>query len=757
MLSKLRKAGSRLGQGLLAGLRRGSLTDLALWCLCAWLLVLGYVLFGATGHDDPHITYWSAYAFAEFGEIVNHSGAAVEQSSSLTQTLMLALAYKLSGVPVPLLGHIFSVAAALLAIVRLPALVAEDEAPRAVVIGTILVASPLYVYWSVGGLETSLFGWLAIELLIALRIFVRLESVRRVARIWIRLIFVSAAFAACRPEAPLMLVCMLGAGLLVALIDDRPRARRVAVALIIAVAIGVALTSWRVWRFGVPLPEPVAAKLGHGVNDTRLTAGLQYLMGWFGRAEAFPWAVGMGLGIACIFRPHAQRRLEHSFAVFLAGAGTCFVVLVGGDWMSGYRFTTQLVPLFAAVAVQQLPLERLSRGARAGFMLACLVVGLGGTVLHSARSPRGMQMWWRESAAAAMKPYTGDIEYTFPELYNVSHARDTIFIDDLDRVVSEVIAHQGHAKIFSLQAGMVMFHISKRHYGDIEFYDRAGLVDRHYSVVAEKYALPSNTLGLNWTQEAFFKVGAHEPEAVRKALFEPDIIFDLYTEAFRSVQRHDYVIVHQQQGKIRIAPAAHTRCWSDPPPKQPEMPKTPAEVDAEKANPPTAIERVRAREEAKRAETEFFGFDLSAWIGRGPRGVDRLVREITRRAARDKRSFVDDRFWRSQYGVYQWIALRRDLAIELGYVEAPAPKRGQRRQGPQPGPDGRVELKEKVTFDLNPVMTAARGIHDDIVDCDRRPPSEDDAVDEETESEESEESTTEEDPVDDDLDDDADR
>ena len=40
----------------------------------AALPLLGLVLYGSTGHDDSHLTYWSAHALARFGEIVNYNG-----------------------------------------------------------------------------------------------------------------------------------------------------------------------------------------------------------------------------------------------------------------------------------------------------------------------------------------------------------------------------------------------------------------------------------------------------------------------------------------------------------------------------------------------------------------------------------------------------------------------------------------------------------------------------------------------------------
>src|SRR5579872_3509203 len=55
----------------------------------AIFLALGFVFFRSTGQDDSYISYWPAHTLARYGSIVNYSGDAVEQSSSLLWVLML--------------------------------------------------------------------------------------------------------------------------------------------------------------------------------------------------------------------------------------------------------------------------------------------------------------------------------------------------------------------------------------------------------------------------------------------------------------------------------------------------------------------------------------------------------------------------------------------------------------------------------------------------------------------------------------------
>ena len=119
------------------------------------LLLIG-LLFSSTGRDDAHITYWSAYSLSRFGEILNYNGDRVEQSSSLLQVLLLSLIGLLSGAKMVSIGKISSIVfgiASLIAIYRLALKIDSRTAfPTAVLTGT----SVYFIYWSYGGLESTL-------------------------------------------------------------------------------------------------------------------------------------------------------------------------------------------------------------------------------------------------------------------------------------------------------------------------------------------------------------------------------------------------------------------------------------------------------------------------------------------------------------------------------------------------------------------------------------------------------------------------
>ena len=67
-------------------------------------ILLGFVLFGVTGHDDSHIAYSAAERLADSGALVLNDGTPGEQASSLLWVLVLALVHVTTKIDVPSLG-----------------------------------------------------------------------------------------------------------------------------------------------------------------------------------------------------------------------------------------------------------------------------------------------------------------------------------------------------------------------------------------------------------------------------------------------------------------------------------------------------------------------------------------------------------------------------------------------------------------------------------------------------------------------------
>jgi hypothetical protein len=163
-------------------------------------LALAIALFGQGGQDDTYISYWPARTLAERGEIVNYNGLRLEQSSSLSLVLLLALLFKFLPLSMPSVGYLTSLTGAALA-----GLLAVRLARRmglgsrlGVLFG--IATAPSFGYWATSGMETP---WVA---LFALWFIDELTApAPGGAGHWARLAAAALLFAGIRPEAPLLL------------------------------------------------------------------------------------------------------------------------------------------------------------------------------------------------------------------------------------------------------------------------------------------------------------------------------------------------------------------------------------------------------------------------------------------------------------------------------------------------------------------------------------------------------------------------
>src|SRR5665213_2790297 len=79
----------------------------ALVCALAFA-AFAFLLYGQSGQDDTYITYWPARTLAEHGQIWNYNGVRLEQSSSLSLVVILAILYKLLPLSMPTVGFLSS-------------------------------------------------------------------------------------------------------------------------------------------------------------------------------------------------------------------------------------------------------------------------------------------------------------------------------------------------------------------------------------------------------------------------------------------------------------------------------------------------------------------------------------------------------------------------------------------------------------------------------------------------------------------------
>lgn len=551
---------SRLPKSLLTPRAAGLIGVLA-------FLLLGFGLFCSTGQDDSHITSWSAYSLEHFGKLTNYNGDRVEQSSSLAHVLILAALGALTRIPYPTLGPITSIlggVVALLLVVRLARLAVPD-APRGVVL--VVATAESFVFWGFGGLEATIVAAAGVWVIYEGARYLEAPGGARLARAAAAMLL----YVTARPESPLVLACTLGAALAHAAYRRRfdrsaslGAALRPALALAAVAAVEcAALFAFRRAYFGLWFPNPVYSKVP-GIN---LLDGLAY----FGMS-LFPaglWILpGVYFGVR---RAHREARTgaPPNHAVTLSAAFVVaylsFILLVGGDWMSGGRFFAHVMPLLAIVAAAGLTHRVQSERWLQRAVAIVIAMNLGGVLLlvfspFFVRVSNGRPLWTTRGLRAQVEARVGDRGLSWFELTNVVHLRDSLVTGlmlDLVRAVREVKGDQ-RVVIMSTQAGMVTYHLTQANYGAVRFIDTCSLSTRDFlECPAAAPLLDGTPYGMAMGQETFF---GNQARLAACGIPRPDIVFGLSSRRDVPVLKaNGYTIYYEQKGMVRGAVTAEGR------------------------------------------------------------------------------------------------------------------------------------------------------------------------------------------------------
>ena len=507
---------------------------------------LGFLLFSSTGADDAYISHWAALSLARTGSILNYNGALVEQSSSLTQVVLVALMARLTGADVPSLTAALSVVCGLLTVLGTFVL-ARQVSPHPGLAAVLVATSPIVLHWSFSGLETSLAMLCGTWLLVLTSRWADGGGRFRA----IMLIPLLLAFAAVRPEAPIVLLAWV-AGLYCVMVlkrrdpELRPASgatRRIAAIAALSAGAVAVLFVFRWAYFGDLFPQPVAAKhAGPTVDAT--TRGVTYLVQYVTHTyDVGIWA-GAAAGAFRIawlwrFRPYAGGRTTEYSLVTFAMAGIGFVILSGGDWMRWGRFLVPLVPSAAVltiIGIQGVANSRL----RAALVVAVVCQQLASTLVMAAFYSAGSPLWRAPTRFAGEK-------LSFFESRNRDYVREHL----LGAWVRDFIPAGHRTRVMTGQMGMAAYTIASRHHGTTTFLDRFGLTDRAVTSCAWTPPLSTTTTGVELEYERFF---AELPRLTEECGIEaPDVIFDLDWPGGprrRTVEANGYQVVYEQHGSI---------------------------------------------------------------------------------------------------------------------------------------------------------------------------------------------------------------
>lgn len=529
------------------------------------LACLSIGAFVSTSLDDAFISFWPAYSLASFGKLVNYNGERLEQSSSLLHVVVLAAAYRVTSIPLPILAWIVSLASSIatcFVVHRLAAITFPRTAPY---VPLLLASSPYFLYWSVGTLETTL-----ASLCFAAFVLSCVGMFRGRAS-WGAVLVSSLLFVTVRPEAyfvgvgPLIVLAVAGRkGWLVESRESSQRIGRTAAGIAALVTfLFVLLVAFRGAYFGSVFPQPVVAKMG-GSWAVRMEQGWTYLASY---GDWLP-LIGHALGICTLAgmasaawprrgagEEYAPRLMVSMFAFsFLA-----FVIFSGGDWMEAGRFLVPVLPLI--ILCYLAPLER-EATRFAGLIpwaagLICVFHLYG--VLHyahvSTRTHRGRIALNYESVKrfyAQKLPETR--KYTWVERTARGHLRDIPVLEVLDQVLP-VIRKSGPVTVLSHQAGMIFFYLAQNPFRKVIVIDGAALSTRHlidgFTREEVRAFRQANNVGVPISFEDYFARAESLQDANRLPV--PDIIFDFvlpYEPFVESLPARGYVLLFRGKGSI---------------------------------------------------------------------------------------------------------------------------------------------------------------------------------------------------------------
>ncbi|MEL6100354.1 MAG: hypothetical protein AAFV87_02900 [Pseudomonadota bacterium] len=312
----------------------------------AWGLATGLPVIGI---DDAAITRSYAENIANgHGYVYNVGGERVEGSTTLLWVLILTVLYALTDTPELLVvGATFGLSVlAVFCSLRLTRAFCDwleiNQIVPVLVLSILLLASPGYFMWSVWTMmELALWSAFALAFLLLIARSVELELSRSG---YVLIGIVAFCLPMIRPEGIALALGLLGVAVIL-----RPSVWRSSlVAGVIAVAVFVAITAFRISYFGQPFPNTFYAKVSSDrLQD--LADGTKYMLsfllgGAFVEVFVAAWFVAVGWALATLSTRIAGNRALVLAGVFVAGFLVVYAVL-GGDHFALWRFYQPIAPL----------------------------------------------------------------------------------------------------------------------------------------------------------------------------------------------------------------------------------------------------------------------------------------------------------------------------------------------------------------------------------------------------------------------------
>ncbi|MCC6546450.1 hypothetical protein IT570_04705 [Candidatus Sumerlaeota bacterium] len=312
--------------------------------------------------DDAYITFHCVQNLVHHGELTFNLGTRVEAFSNPLLAFLL-MPFEVVGASLPMAARLIGFASfiAAIACVYRAVLLMRRNATIAALAGACMAGSFPFLYYSVTGLETGLFG----ALLTALA--VRLMRVERGTFIDALLVF---AVLCCRPEAPLY----IGLLFLLVVAPQWTGKRSLFVSWIFGGVAFLLIVLLRKWYFGLWFPNPFYAKAAGSADldpkTSPAAAALAYVLDFFWRS-GFVVPIMAAIGIAGNMRDQAMR-----ISGCLIAGGIAFAVYSGGDWFPAGRYLLPILPLLIVVGTVTLFDIAGRRGLNMNLMAAGLAISV---------------------------------------------------------------------------------------------------------------------------------------------------------------------------------------------------------------------------------------------------------------------------------------------------------------------------------------------------------------------------------------------
>jgi hypothetical protein len=515
------------------------------WALAVSVLALfiGFLVYGATGHDDAHINFWAAWTLLQHGEILNYNGERVEQTTSLLLDLFTALYHLLFGLNLVTAGFLVDITASTASCLFI-FLLARNICPTTACFAPLLLLScTSFLLWTYGGMGATLAAFTVIAAIAIWSDWINVQSIRYIQVI--KLVLITIFLTLVRPEMPLIAVAAATCMTVFYWPSVSRRSRCLQIFLVSALA-ATALFGWQKMYFDSWMPLPVIAKQSGNFLE-KIQAGNFYLLMNSGLNPILPFAL---FAIPVIWWQQRKRQIgiksnqaSLALAAIFIIVYTGFVWAAGGDWMQAGRFLVPILP--AASLLLTATANQLQRQWLAHTLLGILcLLQFSMQYTAIAKISKGIPVWVSYHLAPEHQ------HYSIFEKLNQEHLRDMAAIDHLAEIIPPLRKKLDRPVILmSGQAGMIFYYTAKNFSHDVIFRDLRGLVEGSLTSCPLIKSVRRGQQGLFWSYTDFFSL---LPQLQNDCgIVAPDIIYDLNDMSRKTgqeLEKYGYSMLHQETG-----------------------------------------------------------------------------------------------------------------------------------------------------------------------------------------------------------------